>query len=129
MERQIKAERLDSRRRSCLKRLENGARRKERDYRAMVRYASGDRHGLKPFTHHPPLGEILADGACRSIVTTFMPVGCSNMPSAAVLYARCEGKALRTAIGRNWPFVQSQEFVEPFAKKRRPAHQKGEQPR
>jgi hypothetical protein len=100
-----------------LKRLENGTRRKERDYRTMVRYASGDRHGLKPFAYHLPLGKILTDGTRRGIVTTFTLVGRGNMPSA------------RIAIGRNGPLVQSQELVQPFAKKREPTHQKGEKPR
>jgi hypothetical protein len=95
----------------------------------MVRYASGDRHGLKPFAYDVPLGEVLTDGACRGIVTTFTPIGWSNMPSASVLNARCVGKALRIALGRDWPLVQSQELVQPFAKKRRPAHQEGEKPR
>ncbi len=78
-----------------MERQENGARRNEPEYRALIGYADCDQHDLERRGDHLPLGKILADGAGGGVVTTFTMGGWRDVTLVSLAKGRVAEKAFR----------------------------------
>jgi hypothetical protein len=117
------------RRRSRLKRLENGARRTQRSPRDTVRYAHRDRRNHNSLADYIALGEVLTDGARRGIVTSVTIAGCPQITAVSVAKAGVVEKAMGAGFGRGRTLVQSQKLVEALPNRGESPHDCGDEPR
>ena len=94
-----------------------------------MRHAYRDRNDLDLLADQSPLGQILTDRACGTVVAAFTLGGFPDIGDIPLPRTATRVKREQTGVRNNGNVVESKKIVQALAKKRHPADHNGEKPR